>query len=391
MIDFLIGKFVKNPQDINSDKTRKSYGNLSSGVGFVVNLLLFTFKLIVGLLSNSIAIIADAINNLSDVFSIGIMLISFKLSAKPADEKHPYGHARIEYLFSSVITIIVIIVGVELMITSVKKIINPEQITFDISSIIVLVVAIILKIWLSRFYTHISGIIHSDLLQATAVDSKADSISTSIVLISVLVYAFLDINVDAYVGLLGAIIIIKSGFEMIMSTIDKLLGQKVSKEVEDSIYKIIDDNKYVQGGHDLTVHDYGPGHMFCSVDVEIDSDMDLLTAHNVVDSIEREIKDKLYIDATIHMDPILKEDSKDPIQKIKLAVSSIDDDWEVHDIRIDQGKEKTKVIIDLSIGYDEEMTNEEIYDKVDKKLSEIDPSYMALITLRKGYQREILK
>lgn len=392
MTNFLIDKFVKNPNDLNSDRTRQSYGNLSSGVGFSINLILFSFKLIVGIISNSIAITADAINNLSDVFSIGIMVISFKLSAKPADEKHPYGHARIEYIFSSIITIIVIIVGVQLMRTSIRKIINPEPIVFDISSILVLVVAIFLKVWLARFYTKISNIIHSDLLQATAVDSKADSISTSIVLISLLVYNFFNLNVDAFVGLLGAIIIIKSGFEMITSTVDKILGQKVSPEIEKDIYEIINTSERVQGAHELTVYDYGPGHMFCSVDVEVDSNMDLLSAHNIIDSIEREIKDKLHIDATIHIDPvILDNDNNDPIQEIKKEISSIKNGWEVHDVRIEKGKEKTKVIFDLSIDYKESLTNKEIYKIVDDKLIQIDPSYMALITLRRGYQREILK
>ena len=220
MIDYLIQKFVRNHEDTQSFATRRSYGNLSSAVGLFINLFLFSTKLIIGLLTNSIAIMADAINNLSDCFSIVIMVLSFSMSTKPADEKHPYGHSRLEYIFSSLITILVIYIGIKLVVASFKKIIHPEVITFNVYSLVVLIIAIVAKFWLSKFYHKISKKIDSDLLMATSVDSRSDCISTSIVLISVVVFKLTSLNIDAYIGLLGGLIIIKNGYEMITDTVD---------------------------------------------------------------------------------------------------------------------------------------------------------------------------
>lgn len=390
MIDYLIHKFVKNHDDTQSLKTRREYGNLSSAVGLSINLFLFLTKLIIGLLTNSIAIMADAINNLSDCFSIILMVLSFSMSTKPADEKHPYGHSRLEYIFSSMITIVVIYIGVKLVVVSFKKIIHPEIITFNIYSILVLVVAIAAKFWLSKFYYKISKKIDSDLLMATSVDSRSDCISTSIVLISVVVFALTKLNVDAYIGLLGGIIIIKNGFEMITDTVDKILGTGASRKFEREILEFVEGYDGIYGAHDLRVHDYGPGHIFITVDVQVDSKKEFIKLHSLVDTIERDLIEKKGIYSTIHMDPLQIDNPKvDRLEKMVTdIIKNMNKDWILNDFRIADKKDTIEMIFDIRVDIKEKMRDEEIVDTVKTKIQSHDMRYYPIIAISRGYQRK---
>lgn len=389
MIDYLIQKFVRNHEDTQSFATRRSYGNLSSAVGLFINLFLFSTKLIIGLLTNSIAIMADAINNLSDCFSIVIMVLSFSMSTKPADEKHPYGHSRLEYIFSSLITILVIYIGVKLVVASFKKIIHPEIITFNIYSLIVLIVAIVAKFWLSKFYYKISKKIDSDLLMATSVDSKSDCISTSIVLISVVVFKLTHLNIDAYIGLLGGVIIIKNGYEMITDTVDKLLGTGASRKFEREITDFITSYDGIYGAHDLRVHDYGPGHIFITVDVEVNSSEEFIKLHSLADRIERDLIEQKGVYSTIHMDPLAVNNPE--VQSLHEIVAKIIDDvndeWILNDFRICPKKEGDEMIFDIKVDIDEKMEDKEIVDIVKGKILSQITDYKPIIAITRGYQR----
>ncbi len=389
MIDFLINKYVKDPDNTKSFKTRKSYGNLTSIVGLIINLFLFSVKLIIGLLTNSIAITADAINNLSDCFSIILMVLSFSMSTKPADEKHPYGHSRLEYIFSSLITIFVIYIGVKLVVESFKKIIHPEAITFNIYSVLILSIAIIAKFWLSKFYYRISKKIDSDLLMATSVDSKSDCISTSIVLISVIVFRLTKLNVDAYIGLLGGLIIIKNGFQTITDTVDKLMGTKASSKFERDIIDFITSYDGIYGAHDLMVHDYGPGHIFITVDVEVDSSKEFLKLHSLVDKIERDLIEEKSVYSTIHMDPLILDNEN--VEKLRNMVMEIvksqNSEWKLNDFRSFDHKDYTEMFFDIEVGFNEEMKDEEIVEIIKTKIRSKDLRYRPIIAIARGYQR----
>ena len=336
----LIRIFVKDHENTDDPRVRERYGKFAGVVGIVSNLILCIMKILIGLVSRSIAIIADGINNLADASSSIITLVGFKLASQPEDEDHPYGHARIEYLTGLFISIVIIVIGLQLLRTSIDKIMHPDPLEFSCLTIIILVAAILIKLWQSLFNRSIGRKIRSVTLMATAADSRNDVISTSAVLISVIVGKFTGIQIDGYMGSLVALFIIWSGIQLVRETTSPLLGEAPDQELVDSIAEIVKKEPGVLGIHDLMVHNYGPGKIFASMHIEVDADGDLMESHDMIDNIEKRIKDELHVEFVVHMDPVKTDDPL--ITKMKKIIADallpLDGVDNIHDFRIVPGK-----------------------------------------------------
>ena len=302
--NFLIKKFIKNNYDINDNKVRIAYGNLGGAVGIIINTLLFLIKLFVGLFAGSIAIIADAFNNLSDAASSIITIIGFKMANKPADAEHPFGHGRIEYISALVVSFMVMLVGFQFVKTSFSKILNPEAVTFEIVPFILLLISIGFKIWLSKFNKDLGNKINSSALKAAGTDALGDVFTSTTVVISFFASNFTSLPIDGYIGVLVALVIIYSGFSLIKETISPLLGEAPDAELVQQINDMVLSYEHISGVHDLVIHNYGPGRIMASIHAEIPADINIMTIHNIIDSAEREISQKLGVYLVVHMDPV---------------------------------------------------------------------------------------
>ena len=310
MTKLLIRLFVRNWENTDSPAVRESYGKLAGITGVVTNLLLALLKLLSGWFFNSIAIMADAVNNLSDSASSIVTLVGFKLSSKPADAKHPYGHARIEYISGMIVSFIVVVLGVQLAQSSIDKILAPEESSFTWITIGVLVVSILLKLWQGLFYRKIGKTISSTTLEATSTDSLNDVISTSAVLAGIIITLLTGVNLDGWLGLLVAVLITISGIRLVMETSQPLLGMAPSQELVQSIYSRILSYDGIIGLHDLEVHSYGEGRIFASVHCEVDADQDIMISHDIIDNIERDFLQDSGIHLVIHLDPVQIHDDR---------------------------------------------------------------------------------
>lgn len=379
--------FIKDKDNTSDPAVREKYGKLAGAVGIVSNLLLCIMKITIGLFSKSIAIIADGINNLADASSSIITLIGFKLASVPEDEDHPYGHARIEYLAGLFVSIFIIVIGVQLLKTSFLKILNPEPLIFSYTTIIILIVAILIKLWQSAFNVTVGKKIKSVALMATAADSRNDVISTTAVLISILVGRFTGFNIDGYMGCLVALFIIWSGIQLVRETSSPLLGEAPDPEMVNEILEIVLREPGVLGVHDLMVHNYGPGKVFASVHVEVDADGDLMKSHDMVDNIERIVKDVLKIHFVVHMDPVVVNDPL--INKmhgvINSVFSTIDGVDNIHDFRIVPGPTHTNIIFDAVLMPTCTMSEKEIVKIANDTVKAIDESYFVVITFDRAY------
>lgn len=359
----LIRLFVKDYENTDSPKVRESYGKFAGAVGIISNFLLCAIKILVGILSSSIAIIADGINNLADASSSVITLVGFRLAAQPEDENHPYGHARIEYLTGLFISIFIIVIGIQLFKTSIDKILHPSPIEFSYVTVAVLCIAILIKLWQSMFNVSISKRIKSVTLMATAADSRNDVIATSVVLVSLIIGKAADIQVDGYMGCLVALFILWSGIKLVRETSSPLLGEAPDEELVNSIVEIAKKEPGVLGIHDLMVHNYGPGKIFASMHIEVDSDGDLMKSHDMTDNLERLIKESLNIEFVIHMDPIKINDPL--INKMKAVISEAFSPLEgvesIHDFRIVPGPTHTNVIFDVVLNHRCKLSESEIH------------------------------
>lgn len=387
MINLLIKIFIKDHENIKEPHVRDSYGKLAGVVGILSNLLLCTFKIIVGLLSRSIAILADGVNNLSDAASSIILLVGLKLASKPADENHPYGHARIEYITGLLISFFIIILGIQLLISSVNKIRNPEPTQFNYFTVIVLVAAIGIKIWQSFFYFKISKIIDSTTIKATGIDSRNDGITTTVVLLSIIIGEFADLQLDGYMGALVALFIIYSGIKLILETSTPLLGEAPDPKLVSEIQNRILANDDVIGIHDLVVHSYGPRRTFASVHIEVDAYGDLIAIHDMIDNIERAIFQDLKIELVAHMDPL---DTKDPLtvelnEKLEEIIKPIEGILSFHDLRVVIGYTHHNIIFDVVVNHQCKMRDSELKTLLEKKIQELSPNYYAVITIDKSY------
>lgn len=370
MVTLLAKFFVHDTGDKNA--VRQAYGMLCGILGIVLNVILFAGKMIAGLLSNSIAITADAVNNLSDAGSSFVTLIGFKLAGQKPDTEHPYGHGRMEYISGLVVAAAILLMGYELAKDSVSKIITPQETEFSWLVAGILLVSIGMKIYMFFYNNAVAKKIDSPSMAATAKDCLSDSVATSVVLISALVSHYTNIKIDGYCGLLVALLIFYAGYTAAKETLNPLLGQKASEEFEKEIEELVMAHEEVCGVHDLFVHDYGPGRQIISLHAEVSADSDIMMIHDVIDNIENELRVKLGCDATIHMDPIVTNDEHVTEMKANMVriIKGIDTRLSLHDFRMVDGPSHTNLIFDVVAPFDLEMSDEDLVKAIFAKTQE---------------------
>lgn len=387
MTNFLFKTFIKNHEDIKNPKVRDDYGKFAGIVGIISNAILCVMKILIGLVSGSIAIVADGINNLADGASSIITFIGFKLASMPEDEEHPYGHARIEYLAGMAVSVMILMVGFELGKSSVDKIFNPTPLEFSWTVVIVLLVAIAIKVWQAVFNISTGKKINSLALIATGTDSRNDVISTIVVLAGVLIGHFFNVQIDGILGLAVAAFIFWSGITLIKETISPLLGEAPDDEIVQQIHEMALKYDGVLGIHDLVVHNYGPGKVFASIHIEVDAAVDVMESHDMVDLIEKDIASSLNIVITAHMDPIdTKNPNREPLSHIIVkTIADTEGVLSYHDLRIVPGKTHTNVIFDLVLSPECRTCRNELKELFAKKIAEYDPNYLCVIDFDINY------
>ena len=386
MTNLLIKLFIKD-NDVSNLGTRGKYGMLSSATGIVVNILLSIVKLVIGIIANSISIISDALNNITDVGSSVVTMIGFKISQKKIDKDHPWGHGRMEYITAFIVDIIILMVGFELLKSSIDKIIHPELPAVNNVTIIILVIAVLTKLWLFLFYKKIAKMIDSNAIKGNAYDSISDSISTLVVLISAVVAKLCGVSIDGYASLIVSVFILFTGYKAIKETVDLLLGMKPDpefiKDIEDEAKKY----EMISGIHDIMVHDYGPGRKIVSFHAEVPADGDICKVHDIIDQMEQDLFEKFNCITTIHMDPIVVDnkeinDMRDFTEKI---VKELNLEFSIHDFRMTDGGKRVNLIFDLVVPRDKEYDKEEIIKNVQQKIHEKDKKYFAVIKVETSY------
>ena len=391
MTNLLVKIFIKNSGEVQSSEVRKAYGTLSSLIGIAINVILVGIKLALGFITSSVAIIADALNNLSDAGSSSMALISFKLAAKPADRDHPFGHARFEYIASMVVSFLILLVGFETLIDSVSVLIGKserETISFSVLSIVFLGCTILFKLWLAVFYTKIGKKIDSSVIKAAAVDSLMDCISTGAVLASAIVIKLTKIQIiDTVMSLLVSLVIIWAGIKILNETKNSLLGEAPVDEQVRGISAIIAEYPEILGTHDLMIHNYGPNHHICSFHAEVDGAKDVFMLHDMIDNVERRIQDELNILCTIHMDPIVTDD--EIVNELRNFVTAIIkekvcSDITVHDFRTVAGNTHTNVIFDIVIPFEIKESPNAIVEKISKAVQDERENCYCVITVDRG-------
>lgn len=387
MTGLLIKMFVKNKDNVENQEVRGSYAMLSSVTGIIVNVLLSVFKLIIGIISNSMSIISDALNNISDAGSSIITMIGFKMSQKKVDKDHPWGHGRMEYVTAFFVDILIILVGFELLQSSIEKIINPELPVISNITLIILAVAILTKLWLFVFYKRIAKTINSAPIKGNAYDSISDSIATTAVLVSALVAKFAGVTIDGYVSLLVSLFILITGIKAIKETIDLLLGQKPDPEFVESIEKFASKYEGIEGIHDIMVHDYGPGRKIVSFHAEVPADSDICRAHDIIDQMEQDIFNEFGCITTIHMDPIVVDNAEINLMKEVTTniVKKINEKYSIHDFRMTDGGERVNLIFDLVVPTDEKVDKEQLVAEIQSKIKEENSKYYAVIKVEHSY------
>lgn len=388
--NFLIKKFVKNYSDVKNKKVREKYGYLGGIIGILANLILFGVKFTVGVIVNSIAVTADAFNNLSDVGSSLVTIFGFKLSAKPADKEHPFGHGRIEYISGLIVASLVLLVGFEFIKSSFDRIKNPTPVEFSFVPFSLLLISILLKVWLSRFYKNIGGKINSSALRASGVDALSDVISSSTVALSLLISKFTTFPIDGYIGMAVSAVILYAGYNLIKDTLNPLLGSAPDKDLVDSIQTMLLSYDYIDGTHDLLVHNYGPGRIIASIHAEVPLNISVVKIHEIIDRAEKEISAELDIYLVIHMDPITTDDKEILAAKEELteALKSVPVVKSFHDFRVVGEGDSKNLIFDVVVDADNKLTVEEelkIQNLINIELKKKYPNHNAIITVDKDY------
>ena len=388
MTQFLIRCFIKRPDDVKDAAVRTAYGNLASLVGMACNILLCIGKLLAGTLFGSIAIMADALNNLSDASSNVVSLIGFRLAAKAPDAEHPYGHARYEYLAGLVVSVTILAIGLSLLKESALKVLHPTPVAFSWLSIGVLAASILVKLWLSGFNCAVGKKINSETLMATAADSRNDVLTTGAVLLSTILCSLTGYGIiDGIMGVGVAAFILWSGWGLVMDTLSPLLGESPSPELVEHIERTVMSYPGVLGMHDLMVHDYGPGHQFASLHVEFPAETDPLTAHDVIDNIENDFLKKDRLQVTIHYDPIVTADASVGVLRARLQehARQLDPQLSIHDLRIVPGDSHTNVLFDLVFpaGYTGDI--DQMLAKMCQFVKEQDPKYCCVVKVEQSY------
>lgn len=381
MTNILLRLFIKNCEDTQNPAVRSSIGKLAGLTGIVCNCLLTVLKLVIGLLVGSMAIIADGVNNLSDAASSLTTLLGFRMAQRPADKQHPYGHARYEYLSGLAVAALILLIGAELVKSSVAKIINPEPIDISAATIALLAASVAVKLWMAGFYKTLGKKINSTALYATSVDSRNDVISTCAVLLGCLVNYLFGLNIDGCVGLAVAIFILYSSVGIAKDTISPLLGQQADDELVDKITELVLSHEKVLGVHDLLVHDYGPGRCYASAHVELSADEDPMACHDIIDDIECDVLEKMNVHFVIHYDPVVQNDTEQNEMRRTVGeiIRELNPAFSIHDFRIVRGSAQSKLVFDLGVPYSMIEKKKEIKERIDAALNERGKKYITII------------
>ena len=389
MTDFLVNKFIKDSTNIESTEVRTRYGMLASVVGIFCNVLLFSVKLTIGLILSSLAVTADAFNNLSDAASSIISFIGVKMAGKPADAEHPFGHGRIEYIAALIVSFLVIEVGFTFFKSSISKILHPEEISFDLVPFVILILSILVKLWMAFFNNKLGKRIDSKVMLATAADSLGDVITTSATVLSIIICHFTSINVDAIAGLIVSAIVIWSGISIAKDTLEPLIGERVPAELYQKITDIVESYDGIVGTHDLIVHNYGPNRSMATIHAEVPNDVNIEVSHEIIDKIERDVKKDLNILLVIHMDPVEMRDEEvlSLREKTSRIVHALDPKLNFHDFRVLKENEQRNLIFDLVIpdSYSEKDANRVMHQLV-SLLHEMDGNVECIITLDRSFE-----
>ena len=387
MIELLAKWFIPHRDSMEDGALRRAYGTLCGAVGIGLNILLFMGKFFAGQLSGSIAVTADAFNNLSDAGSSAVTLLGFRLAGKKPDTDHPFGHGRIEYISGLIVAGRILLMGVELAKSSFDKILHPEEVTFSVLALVILAVSVAVKLYMWFYNRRIGGKLRSAAMEATAMDSLSDAAATFAVLLATLIGKWTGLAVDGYVGLLVALFILFSAYKAAKETLSPLLGQAPDPELVQRIRDIVAEHDTVVGIHDLVVHDYGPGRQMVSLHAEVPASGDILELHDVIDNIERELHEKLHVQAVIHMDPIVTDDTEVDALRRQVAelARQVEPRMTVHDLRVVRGTTHTNLVFDAVLPLDAAITPAEAARRIREKVSELDGDYYAVVTVEHSF------
>lgn len=388
MTDLLVRLFVKDSDNISNPKVRGRYGILSGCAGIVVNVILFLAKFLVGTVTNSIAITADAVNNLSDAGSCAVTVFGFKMSSKPADEGHPFGHGRIEYITAMVVSFIVLFMGFELLTQSIDKIRNPEDVTFNLVGAIIIAVSIFGKLWLALFNRKLGKKINSPAMTAVVADSLSDIAATSVTLIALVLSNFFpSLHIDGWLGIIVAGFVLKAGYGIFKETLNSLIGEPPTKETVEKLEAKILSYEHVTGIHDLILHNYGPDKFFGSVHVEMPSDFDVLYSHDIIDNIERDVMAEFGILLSIHYDPVEVNNAR--VNELKIiaesAVKRISEELSIHDFRVVDGPSHTNLIFDVVVPRKFSLSNDDLMAEISSEISKNGTNFFAVMNIEYAF------
>ena len=383
MTDLILRIFVRDHKNTEDPAVRDKCGRVAGAVGIVTNFLLFLMKIIVGTVFHSVSVTADAVNNLTDSGSSVVTLIGFKMASKPADEKHPFGHARIEYLSGVIVSFIVIFLGLQLGMSSIEKILTPEENALTPVALVVLVISILAKLWQCLFYRKVGRMIKSESVEATSKDSRNDVIATSVVLLGAVITMLTGVNLDGYMGAAVALFIVFSGVQLTISTADPLLGQAPEGELVQTITEKMLSYPGVIGMHDLAVHNYGVGRCFASAHCEVDAKNDILVSHDLIDNIERDFSRDLCIHMVIHLDPVIVGDARTDAlhRKVQSLVTALYPTVTIHDFRVIWGVTHSNIVFDAAVPFSVKDSDAVITQKLEAEIQKLDPDYRTVVTI----------
>lgn len=383
MTDLILRIFVRDHKNTEDPAVRDKCGRVAGAVGIVTNFLLFLMKIIVGTVFHSVSVTADAVNNLTDSGSSVVTLIGFKMASKPADEKHPFGHARIEYLSGVIVSFIVIFLGLQLGMSSIEKILTPEENALTPVALVVLVISILAKLWQCLFYRKVGRMIKSESVEATSKDSRNDVIATSVVLIGAVITMLTGVNLDGYMGAAVALFIVFSGVQLTISTADPLLGQAPEGELVQTITEKMLSYPGIIGMHDLAVHNYGVGRCFASAHCEVDAKNDILVSHDLIDNIERDFSRDLCIHMVIHLDPVIVGDARTDAlhRKVQSLVTALYPTVTIHDFRVIWGVTHSNIVFDAAVPFSVKDSDAVITQKLEAEIQKLDPDYRTVVTI----------
>lgn len=383
MTDLILRIFVRDHKNTEDPAVRDKCGRVAGAVGIVTNFLLFLMKIIVGTVFHSVSVTADAVNNLTDSGSSVVTLIGFKMASKPADEKHPFGHARIEYLSGVIVSFIVIFLGLQLGMSSIEKILTPEENALTPVALVVLVISILAKLWQCLFYRKVGRMIKSESVEATSKDSRNDVIATSVVLLGAVITMLTGVNLDGYMGAAVALFIVFSGVQLTISTADPLLGQAPEGELVQTITEKMLSYPGIIGMHDLAVHNYGVGRCFASAHCEVDAKNDILVSHDLIDNIERDFSRDLGIHMVIHLDPVIVGDARTDAlhRKVQSLITALYPTVTIHDFRVIWGVTHSNIVFDAAVPFAVKDSDAVITKKLEAEIQKLDPDYRTVVTI----------